>query len=68
MQTLVIPNTTQRELCGSSEGGIGTVLTKHIEVKGGNTLVTDLTSQPNKIANGGIPTLTKLIESKNEMF
>ena len=46
MQTLVIPNTTQRENYAALTRGISTVLMKHIgSPKGGNTyFVTDLTS------------------------
>ena len=70
MQTLVIQTQHRENYAAHNEGYKHGVDQAHWKFKGGNTyFVTDLTSkQINKIANGGIPTLTKLIESKNEMF
>ena len=70
MQTLVIQTQHRENYAAHDEGYRHGVDEAHWKFKGGNTyFVTDLTSkQINKIANGGIPTLTKLIESKNEMF
>ena len=69
MQTLVI-QTQCRENYGAHDWDGKGECPQHWKFKGGNTyFVTDLTSaQINKIANGGIPTLTDLIEYKGEMF
>ena len=70
MQTLVIQTQHRENYAAHNEGYKHGVDQAHWKFKGGNTyFVTNLTSkQINKIANEGIPTLTKLIESKNEMF
>ena len=54
----------------NEDGTLGTGADAYWKFKGGSTyFVTDLTSkQINKIAQGGIPTLEKLIEFKNEAF
>ena len=69
MQTLVI-QTQHKENYGAHNWDGKGECPQHWKFKGGNTyFVTDLTSkQINKIAQGGIPTLEKLIEFKNEAF
>ena len=70
MQTLVINTQYRENYAAHNEGYRHGVDEAHWKFKGGSTyFVTDLTSkQINKIANGGIPTLSKLIESSNEAF
>ena len=69
MQTLVI-QTQHKENYGAHNWDGKGECPQHWKFKGGSTyFVTDLTSkQINKIAQGGIPTLEKLIEFKNEAF
>jgi len=70
MQTLVI-NTQHREnYAAHNEGYRHGVDEAHWKFKGGSTYyVTDLTeANVNSIVANGIPTLTKLIEDKNEAF
>ena len=69
MQTLVI-NTQHRENYGAHDWDGKGECPQHWKYKGGTTyFVTGLTGkQINKIAHHGIPTLSKMIESKNEMF
>ncbi len=69
MQTLVI-QTQHRENYGAHNWDGEGECPQHWKFKGGNTyFVSDLTTaQINKIAQKGIPTLSLLIESRNEMF
>ena len=69
MQTLVI-QTQVRENYGAHDWDGKGECPQYWKFKGGHTyFVTDLTSaQINKIANGGIPTLTDLIEYKDSHF
>ena len=69
MQTLVI-QTQHRENYGAHNWDGEGECPQHWKFKGGSTyFVTDLTTaQINKIAQKGIPTLSVLIESRNEMF
>ena len=69
MQTLVI-QTQVRENYGAHDWDGKGECPQYWKFKGGHTyFVTDLTSaQINKIANGGIPTLTDLIEYKDTHF
>ena len=69
MQTLVI-QTQHRENYGAHNWDGEGECPQHWKFKGGNTyFVTDLsTANINQIAQKGIPTLTLLIESRNEMF
>jgi len=69
MQTLVI-QTQHKENYGAHDWDGKGECPQYWKFKGGNTyFVTGLTGkQINKIAQHGIPTLSKLIESKNEMF
>ena len=70
MQTLVIQTQYRENYAAHDSGYAHGVSEAHWKYKGGCTyFVTDLTAgQINKIAHKGIPTLTKLIESKNEAF
>ena len=70
MQTLVIQTQHRENYAAHNEGYKHGVDDAYWKFKGGSTyFVTDLTSeQINKIAHGGIPTLTKLIEFKNPAF
>ena len=67
MQTLVI-QTQYKENYGAHDWDGKGECPQYWKFKGGSTyFVTDLTSeQINKIANGGIPTLSKLIEHKSD--
>ena len=69
MQTLVIQTQHKENYGAHNWDGTGEC-PQHWKFKGGNTyFVSDLTSkQINKIAQGGIPTLEKLIEFRNEGF
>ena len=69
MQTLVI-QTQVKENYGAHDWDGKGECPQYWKFKGGHTyFVTDLTSaQINKIANGGIPTLTDLIEYKDSHF
>ena len=70
MQTLVIHTQYRENYAAHDEGYVHGTSEPYWKFKGGSTyFVDDLTStQINTIANGGIPTLTKLIESFNEGF
>ena len=69
MQTLVI-QTQHRENYGAHNWDGEGECPQHWKFKGGSTYFVDdlTTSQVNKIAQKGIPTLSVLIESRNEMF
>tara|TARA_B100001057_G_scaffold487097_1_gene569285 strand:+ start:1577 stop:2095 length:519 start_codon:yes stop_codon:yes gene_type:complete len=68
MQTLVIQTQYRENYAAHNEDYVHGVSESYWKFKGGSTyFVTDLTSeQINKIAQKGIPTLTKLIEYSNE--
>ena len=70
MQTLVIQTQYRENYAAHDEGYKHGVSEAHWKFKGGCTyFVQDLTdANINSIVANGIPTLTKLIESKNEMF
>ena len=70
MQTLVISTQYRENYAAHNEGYEHGVDEAHWKFKGGSTyFVTDLTeSNINNIIANGIPTLTKLIENKNEAF
>ena len=70
MQTLVIQTQYRENYAAHNEGYKHGVSEAHWKFKGGCTyFVQDLTdANINSIVANGIPTLTKLIESKNEMF
>jgi hypothetical protein len=70
MQTLVINTQYRENYAAHNEGYEHGVDEAHWKYKGGGTyFVTDLTTANiNSIVANGIPTLTKLIESKNEAF
>ena len=70
MQTLVIQTQYRENYAAHDEGYKHGVSEAHWKFKGGCTyFVQDLTdANINSIVANGIPTLTNLIESKNEMF
>ena len=70
MQTLVITTQHRENYAAHNEGYRHGVDEAHWKFKGGSTyFVTDLTeANVNSIVANGIPTLTKLIEDKNEAF
>ena len=70
MQTLVIQTQYRENYAAHDAGYTHGVDEAHWKFKGGSTyFVTDLTeANINSIVANGIPTLTKLIESKNEAF
>jgi hypothetical protein len=70
MQTLVINTQYRENYAAHDEGYRHGVDEAYWKFKGGSTyFVTDLTeANVNSIVANGIPTLTKLIESKNEAF
>ena len=70
MQTLVIQTQHRENYAAHNEGYKHGIDEAHWKFKGGSTyFVTDLTdANINSIVANGIPTLTKLIEDKNEAF